>query len=111
MDYERYRQAIAKKVCQHCIDLAEEGWCALSGDRRCGVELYLEKIVDVIHSVTSPNLQDYVNALREQVCHFCENQNPDGTCRLRSEADCGLDRYFALVAEAVEEADERDKSK
>jgi hypothetical protein len=111
MDYERYRRAIRKRVCEHCIDLAEDGRCTLTGDSQCGVELYLEKIVDVIHSVHSPNLQDYVDALRKQVCAFCKNQNPDGTCRLRSEVDCGLDRYFALVVEAIEEADSKPPSR
>lgn len=105
MDYESYRQAIRKKVCDHCIDLAEGGKCTLTGDRQCGVELYLEKIVDVVHSIKSPHLGDYVQALRNQVCAFCKNQNPDGTCRLRGETDCGLDRYFALVVEAIEEVD------
>ena len=105
MDYERYREAIRRKVCEHCIDLDEKGRCTLTGDERCGVELHLEKIVDVVHSVRSTNLGDYVRVLRERVCASCKNQNPDGTCRLRGEADCGLDRYFALVVEAIEEAD------
>ncbi|OGX03180.1 MAG: hypothetical protein A3G87_08800 [Omnitrophica bacterium RIFCSPLOWO2_12_FULL_50_11] len=105
MDYEPYRRAVRKKVCEHCVDFSEEGRCALTGEYQCGVELYLEKIVDVVRSVHSPHVQDYVTRLRERVCAFCKNQNPDGACRLRSEADCGLDRYFALVVEAIEEAD------
>ena len=105
MDYGRYHRAIRKKVCEQCIDLTENGRCTLTGDDRCGVELYLEKMVDAVHSVYSLNLQDYVKALRERVCAFCKNQNPDGTCQLRSEADCGLDRYFAMIVEAVEEVD------
>lgn len=105
MDDERYRRAIRKRVCAHCIDLGEDGRCTLSGDRQCGVELYLDKIVDVVHAVHSQNLQDYVRVLRERVCADCKNQNPNGTCRLRAEADCGLNRYFALVVEAIEEAD------
>ena len=107
LNYEIYRNAIRKKVCQHCIDLSEEGECTLSGDEQCGLELYLTDIVDVVHSVKSDKLEDYVRALREQVCAFCKNQNPDGTCRLRMEADCGLNRYFGLVVEAIEEVDSR----
>src|SRR3989338_1788285 len=107
MNEEPYRRAIQKKVCEHCIDLAENGHCVLTGERQCGVELYLDKIVSIVHSVKSQNLQDYVRVLREQVCASCKNQNPDGSCRLRGEADCGLDRYFALVVEAIEEVDQR----
>lgn len=105
MDDGRYRQAIRKKVCEYCIDLAENGRCTLTGDQTCGVELYLDQIVKVVHSVKSSNLQDYVRALRKQVCTSCKNQSTDGTCRLRREADCGLDRYFGLIVEAIEEAD------
>ncbi|MBI3999752.1 MAG: hypothetical protein HY351_03975 [Candidatus Omnitrophica bacterium] len=104
---EVYRNAIRKKVCEHCIDLSEAGHCTLTGDRQCGVELYLGKIIEVVHSIQSPHLQDYVKVLRERVCTSCKNQNPDGTCRLRSEADCGLDRYFALVVETIEEVDKQ----
>ena len=106
MDYERYRYAIRKKVCERCIDLGEDGRCTLTGDQQCGVELYLDKIIEVVHSIQSPHLQDYVKVLRERVCTSCKNQNPDGTCKLRSKADCGLDRYFALVVLAIEEVDE-----
>jgi hypothetical protein len=105
LNNESYRQAVRWKVCAHCIDLGEDGRCTLTGDRQCGVELYLDKIVEVVHSIESTRIQDYVNALRERVCAQCKNQNPDGTCRVRRDLDCGLDRYFALVVEAIEEAD------
>ena len=108
-DLERYRKAIRAKVCNRCIDQGEDGCCSLSGDQRCGVELYLEKIVDVVHSVRSKKLKDYVEQLRKHVCSDCKNQNPDGTCQLRSEADCGLDGYFAVVVEAIEEEDQKTK--
>jgi hypothetical protein len=103
MDLEKYRKAVYGKVCSHCIDLGESGKCTLEGDLKCGVELYLEKIIDVVKSVKSDKLDDYVKALREQVCSHCKDQSPDGTCQLREDVDCGLDRYFVLVVEAVEE--------
>ena len=105
MDYERYRQAVKKKVCEHCVDLGENGECALTGDRKCGVEIYLERIVGVVHAVHSNRLEDYIRVLRERICSSCKNQNPDGSCLLRSEADCGLDRFFELIVETIEEVD------
>lgn len=107
MDYEKYREAIHKKVCQHCIDRTEEGICGLTGHDECGVEAHLPKIVRAVQSVQSDSLQDYIDALRKIVCVDCKNKNSDGTCQLRSEADCGLDRYFELVVEAIEEVDQR----
>ena len=107
MTYKRYLRAVRNKVCAHCVDLAEEGKCTLTGFNKCGVELYLPEIVTVVHSVESDKLGDYIQLLRKKVCSNCKNQNADGTCKLRTEADCGLDRYFALIIEAIEEVDQK----
>ena len=104
-----YKDAIRKKVCVHCIDFGADGQCKLSSDRQCGVEIYLDKIIGTIRSVKSNLLQDYIEALRKNVCSECKNQNPNGTCRLRSEAECGLDRYFEMVVEAIEEVEKYQK--
>jgi hypothetical protein len=105
MELERYQEAIRKKVCAHCVDLGEDGKCTLTRDQKCGVELYLDQIVPVVQSVRSDKLEDYVTVLRERVCSQCKNQNKDGKCQLRSNADCGLDRFFELIVEAIEEVD------
>ena len=105
MDIERYREAVRKKVCQKCLDLDEHGYCSLTDERECGVLLHLEMIVDVVHTAHSDKLEDYIRLLRERVCSNCKNQSPDGTCRLRSQTDCGLDRFFELIVEAIEEVD------
>jgi hypothetical protein len=105
-DFQKYREAVRKKVCQHCIDFAKEkDECALTEDERCGVEMFLEKIVEVVHFVHSDKLDDYVVVLRQKVCADCKSQSPDGICTLRTKAACGLDRYFELVVEAIEEVD------
>ncbi len=105
MDYQPYRNAVYRKVCQHCLDLGANGHCTLTGERECGVELYLEKLVDVVHSVKSDVLEDYICALRREVCSHCKNQTEDGNCRLRNSADCGLNRFFEIIVETVEEVD------
>lgn len=105
MNYNKYREAIHEKVCKRCIELAEDGVCGLTGHDQCGVELHLPDIVKVVQSVKSLQLKDYVEELRKVVCGKCKNKNMDGTCQLRSDADCGLDRYFELVVEAIEEVD------
>ena len=105
LDRERYREAILRKVCEHCVDLGENGHCTLKGDRQCGVEIYLDKILDVVHSVHSDKLENYVEELRKHVCSECKNQLPDGNCQLRAAGNCGLDRFFEIVVEAIEEVD------
>ena len=105
MNYELYRPAILKKVCEHCVDSDEHGNCALTSGRQCGVEMYLEAIVDVVHSTKSDRMEDYIRVLRERVCSHCKNQDSTGDCQFRMNADCGLDRFFELVVEAIEETD------
>jgi hypothetical protein len=102
---ELYRQAIRKKVCEHCEDWSEKGSCTLTSEHRCSVDVFLDKIVEVVHAVHSRMMADYVNKLRSEVCMHCQNQERSGACRLRQEVECGLDRYAELVVEAIEEVD------
>ena len=105
MEIELYRKSIYEKVCKHCIDLGKDGKCTLTDEMKCGVEMYLPEIVKVVQSVKSPYISDYIKKLRDLVCTHCANQNADGTCNFRLAADCGLDRYFLLIVEAIEEVD------
>ena len=34
MNYDRYWQAVQRKVCNHCIDQGEDGNCALTGENK-----------------------------------------------------------------------------
>ncbi len=104
---QKYLEAIRSKVCDVCIDgvFDAEGHfvkCGLPSDRTCPVEFYLPELVDVIESVESPLMDDYVEVLRERICSHCQ-ENEEGICALRIKAECPLDTYFMLVAEAIEE--------
>jgi hypothetical protein len=102
-----YFEAIRRRVCSVCIDgiFDKENHfvtCGLSMGKTCPVELYLPQVIDVVESTQSSNMEDYVTVLRDKVCAFCA-QDDDGMCALRLHADCALDRYFMLVAGAIEE--------
>jgi hypothetical protein len=102
-----YLDAIRRRVCSVCIDAVySDGHqfvrCGLPKSRTCPVELYLPQVIEVVESVDSPLIEDYVTVLRDKVCAVCE-QSQEGVCALRLKADCALDRYFMLVAEAIEE--------
>ncbi len=85
-----------------------ESICALrlADQPQMPVEIYLPQVVEVVESVDSWLMDDYVDALREKVCAFCENSE-SGFCALRLQADCAPDRYFMLVADAIKEVDAR----
>jgi hypothetical protein len=102
-----YLDAIRRRVCAVCIDGIFDGKnqfvrCGLPKERVCPIELYLPQVIKVVESIDSPRMGDYVTVLRDQVCAECE-QTPEGICELRLKADCALDRYFMLVAGAIEE--------
>jgi len=100
---ENYRHAIQQRVCAKCVDGDRSGNCLLSGGETCGLKTYFPEIVEAVLSVQSGKLDPYVAALRKNVCSECRHQSSDGTCSLRRSLDCGLDRYFPLVIEAIEE--------
>ncbi len=107
---EQYLQAIRKRVCVRCIDTDGKGNCLLHKDEICAVEEFLPEIVRSIQQVQSDKVEDYVVELRKFVCTECRHQTEDETCIVRNNLDCGLDRYFPLIIEAVEEVDLARKS-
>lgn len=105
-----YLDAVRNNVCPVCLDAVMVGnqfvRCGLPAGRKCPVEIYLPQIVDVVESVDSWLMEDYANVLRDKVCAHCENSEGN-FCALRLQADCALDRYFMLVADAIREVDTR----
>jgi hypothetical protein len=100
---EAYWQAVQYKVCVNCIDSDGHGTCRLRGEEECGLKTYFPQIIGAILSVVNTRIEPYVDALRKKVCSFCRHQTHDGRCSFRARLDCGLDRYFPLIVEAVEE--------
>ncbi len=107
---DQYLQMIQQRVCAKCIDTDEKGNCLLHVDEICAVEEFLPEIVQAIQRVQSDKVEDYVVELRNLVCSQCKHQSEDGTCVVRNNLDCGLDRYFPLIIEAVEQVDESRRS-
>lgn len=107
MQQERYLEAIRRRVCSVCIDGIFDGkgqfmHCGLPAGRTCPIETYLPNVIEIVETIESPKIEDYLAVLHEKVCPHCE-QTSDGICELRLRADCALDRYFILVAGAIEE--------
>ena len=100
---DKYWQAVQQRVCVTCIDSDGLGNCRLSGAEECGLKLHFPGIVETVLSVRSDEIEPYVEALRHNICAYCKNQSADGKCMFRTNLDCGLDRYFPLIIEAIEE--------
>jgi hypothetical protein len=120
--YLKYLEAIRHKVCAICIDRnLATGECGLPPWGKCAIERFYPEITEAVKSVLNSmnkgiiqryndgyygNVDEYVTVLRKYVCVNCKNQLPDGTCILRDSAECGLNRYFPLIIEAIEEVEE-----
>lgn len=100
---DQYWESVREKVCAHCIDSDGFGNCRLPGAQECAVKLYFPRILETVLTVKSGRITPYVEALRRTVCAECRYQSAEGNCVLRDRIDCGLDRYFPLVVEAIEE--------
>jgi hypothetical protein len=100
--YDEYWQAVSAKVCIKCIDADSNGHCRIGNERECGLKIHFPKIVETILSVESDKLEPYVLALRQTVCANCEYQSADGTCTVRTQIDCALDRYFPMIVDVIQ---------
>lgn len=100
---EQYWTNVRGKVCANCIGGDGYGNCRLSNRQQCAVQLYFPQIVKAVLSVKSDRMDPHVAALRNSVCVECRYQSGNGQCSLRQTLDCGLDHYFSLVVEAIEE--------
>jgi hypothetical protein len=101
-EISNYWETVQAEVCANCIDRNGEGKCGLAGDVECGLKRYFPSVVDSVLSVQSEKLGPYVATVRERVCASCDYQSKDGECHVRASVDCGLDRYFPMIVESIE---------
>lgn len=97
-----YWDSIRQNVCRKCIDGDGRGGCRLPIDEYCGLDRFFPEIVRTVRSVHSDSFQDYVDALRVNICRTCDHQFPNGVCRKRDTLECALDRYFPIVIKVIE---------
>jgi hypothetical protein len=100
-----YIDAINRHVCPVCVDAVysennEFVRCGLPPHVMCPLIRYLPKVVEVLRSVDSPRIADYIHIVRQEVCSTCENSH-DGLCTLRLKGECALDSYLPLVLDEI----------
>lgn len=95
---------IRTKICGICSDRTNEGQCGLEQPDTCALFRLFPQVARAIQSTHSDDINDYVAAIRSQVCSICGDQATDGTCEKRRQVNCALDAYLLLVVDAIEEA-------
>ena len=96
-------EALRRRVCSVCVDRNPDGTCDLDARHECVLFSRLPEIARAISSVHSDNVDDYVMAIRTNICSSCSHQDANGFCLEREQVRCALDRYLSPIIDTIEE--------
>ena len=99
---------VRNRICGVCSDRKMDGTCGLEDAPQCALFRLFPQVAQAIQSTHSDSIEDYIDAIRRNVCTVCTAQDSDGGCAPRQEVQCALDSYLLLVVEAIEEATGKD---
>ncbi len=103
-DLREYVEAVRQRVCSVCSEKPPGGPPCLPLGKHCGIELHLDKVVDIVQRVHSENLDPYGETLHREVCTFCPNREAYAEC------PCPMESLLELAVEAIEEVEARKRS-
>jgi hypothetical protein len=95
---------VRNRICSVCTERTVAGNCGLEQPSSCALFQLFPRVAQAIRSVKSDNIQEYIEAIRRDVCAVCLDQDPDGSCERRRQVRCALDAYLLPVVDAIEEA-------
>src|SRR5204863_9941537 len=95
---------IRDRICAVCSDRMVNGDCGLENPSSCALFRLFPEVARAIQATESNDIDDYVRAIRRNVCSVCEEQEADGSCEQRRQVQCALDAYLILIVGAIEEA-------
>lgn len=95
---------VRSRICRECEVRTAEGACDLPETVGCKLFELFPLVAQAILATDSDDIQDYIRAIRENVCTVCPDQRLDGECALRGQSRCALDSYLVQIIEVVEEA-------
>jgi hypothetical protein len=95
---------VRTRICALCTERTVNGDCGLDEPASCALFHLFPQVAQAIDSVHSEDINDYVAAIRRNVCSVCNEQALDGSCEMRQQVRCALDAYLLLVVDAIEDA-------
>jgi hypothetical protein len=95
---------VRNKICKVCTERTADGGCGLEEPTSCALFRLFPQVARAIEMVRSDDIQEYIDAIRRNVCSVCAEQANDGSCGSRQQVQCALDAYLILVVDAIEEA-------
>ena len=101
-------ELVRHRICAVCSDRKTDGSCGLDEPAECALFRLFPQVAAAIQSTHSDKLEDYIEAIRQNVCSVCTSLESDNSCGPRQEVRCALESYLLLVVEAIEEATGKD---
>lgn len=95
---------VRNRICKVCTERAVDGECGLEEPSNCALFRLFPQVAEAIQAVKSDDIQQYIDAIRRNVCGVCADRANDGSCETRQQVRCALDAYLLLVVDAIEEA-------
>jgi hypothetical protein len=95
---------IRNRICRICTDRTVNGECGLEEPESCALFRLFPQVAEAIRTVQSNDINQYIEAIRRNVCSVCSEQASDGSCETRQQVRCALDAYLVLIVDAIEEA-------
>src|SRR6187399_1477774 len=91
-------------ICPLCTERRVDGSCGLERIDECPIATHLDALLFAAVTVESPRLDDYVGAVREDICTTCRHRSlPADRCEIRSEGHCALDTFLSPALEVVDD--------
>jgi hypothetical protein len=101
---EELEAILRRRICPVCVEGTALGECGLNNPDDCSLFRLFPRVAMAIQSTDSEKIEDYIEAIRRDVCAVCRHEEPDGSCEPRREVRCALDGYMLLVVDAIGEA-------
>ena len=95
---------VRNRICNVCTERNVDGQCGLEEPTNCALFRLFPQVAQAIQSVESDDIQQYIDAIRRNVCAVCADRASDDSCETRQQVRCALDAYLLLVVDAIEEA-------
>jgi hypothetical protein len=95
---------VRNRICAVCTERMADGGCGLEQHAGCALFDLFPRVARAIQTTNSDDIQQYIGAIRREVCSVCLDQEPDGSCERRRQVRCALDAYLVPVVDAIEEA-------
>lgn len=101
-ELQQLERKVKDLICPVCTERRPDGSCELT-EQECPITMHLPRLLDLVGSVHSDRMQDYVEKVRSDICSVCRTTlSPIGQCDYRQEGRCALDAYLLPIVEVID---------